>query len=138
MSLTKRNASIARPGDSDALQRFETIWEHVECGICIIDAETREILDINPVAARMFGDDKEKIIGKRCHKVICPAEMHSCPIMDKGQSVDRSERKFIRADGQALPIIKSVAKIQYNGRLALLESFTDISNLKEAEASWCS
>ena len=120
--------------DNDALERFETIWEHVECGICIIDAETREILDINPVAARMFGDNKEKIIGKRCHKFICPAEMCSCPIMDKGQSVDRSERKFIRADGQAIPIIKSVAKIQYNGRLALLESFTDISNLKEAEA----
>ena len=120
--------------DNDALQRFETIWEHVECGICIIDAETRKILDINPVAARMFGDDKEKIIGKRCHKFICPAEACSCPIMDKGQSVDRSERKFIKADGQAIPIIKSVAKIQYNGRLALLESFTDISNLKEAEA----
>ena len=50
--------------DNDALQRFETIWEHVECGICIIDAETRKILDINPVAARMFGDDKEKILGK--------------------------------------------------------------------------
>ena len=118
----------------DALQRFATIWEHVECGISIIDAETREILAINPVAARMFGDDPDKIIGKKCHKFICPAEVHSCPIMDKGQVVDRSERKFVRANGDTIPIVKSVAKIQYNGRLALLESFTDISNLKEAEA----
>ena len=120
--------------DNDALRRFEVIWEHVECGICIIDAHTREILDINPVAARMFGDHKEKIVGKPCHKVICPAQASSCPIMDKGQTVDRSERKFVKADGRTIPIIKSVAKIQYNGRLALLESFTDISNLKEAEA----
>ncbi len=134
MSSPQNTDAAARQCNGDALQRFETIWQHVECGICIIDAETREILDINPVAARMFGDDKEKIIGKRCHKFICPAEMRSCPIMDKGHSVDRSERKFIKADGQAIPIIKSVAKIQYNGRLALLESFTDISNLKEAEA----
>ncbi len=119
--------------DNDALERFETIWEHVECGISIIDAATREILDINPVAARMFGDDKEKIVGKRCHKFICPSEEHSCPIMDKNQTVDRSERKFIRADGEMIPIIKSVAKINYNGRLVLLESFTDISNLKKAE-----
>ncbi|MDL2210458.1 response regulator [Desulfovibrio sp. OttesenSCG-928-O18] len=117
----------------DAVQRFATIWEHVECGISIIDAETREILAINPVAARMFGDDVSKILGKRCHKFICPAESCSCPIMDKGQVVDRSERKFVKADGTTIPIVKSVAKIQYNGRLALLESFTDISNLKEAE-----
>ena len=120
--------------DNDAVQRFTTIWEHVECGISIIDAETREILAINPVAARMFGSDASEIIGKQCHKFICPAETDSCPIMDKGQVVDRSERKFVRADGTTIPIIKSVAKIQYNGRLALLESFTDISSLKEAEA----
>lgn len=122
-----------KEAEKDALQRFETIWEHVECGIAIIDAETREILAVNPVAARMFGDDIGKIIGKRCHKFICPAQANSCPIMDKGQVVDRSERVFVQADGKTLPIIKSVAKIQYQGRLALLESFTDISNLKEAE-----
>ena len=116
-----------------ARERFESIWEHVECGICLVDAETREIIDINPVAARMFGDSKDKIIGKRCHKFICPAEADSCPIMDKGQVVDRSERKFVRADGQTIPIVKSVAKIQHNGRTVLLESFTDISLLKQAE-----
>ena len=120
--------------DYDVFQRFEVIWEHVECGICIIDAYTREILDINPVAVRMFGDGKDKIVGKRCHHFICPADECSCPIMDKGQSVDRSERKFVRHDGKTIPIVKSVAKIQYNGRLALLESFTDISKVKEAEA----
>ena len=119
--------------NSDALQRFETIWKHVECGIAIVDAATREVLAINPVAARMFGDDANKIIGKKCHKVICPAEECACPILDKGQVVDRSERRFVKANGETIPIIKSVAKIQYGGRLALLESFTDISNLKEAE-----
>ena len=118
----------------DGLHNFTTIWNHVECGIVIVDATTREILDINPVAARMVGDDPSKIVGKRCHKFICPAEVNACPIMDKGQIVDRSERKFIRANGESVPIIKSVAKIQYRGRLALLESFTDIGNLKEAEA----
>ena len=142
--MARKNGTPGNDGDidgdsmdhsdhNDALQRFETIWNHVECGISIIDAATREIIDINPVAARMFGDDKEKIIGKRCHQFICPAESCSCPIMDKGQVVDRSERKFVKADGTMIPIVKSVAKIQHRGRLALLESFTDISTLKEAE-----
>ena len=133
MALPKKLNNLSEPGDSDALQWFETVWEHVECGITIIDAETREIMAVNPVAARMFGDDINKIIGKQCHKFICPAEQKSCPIMDKGQVVDRSERKFVKSDGSTIPIIKSVAKFSYKNRLALLESFTDISTLKEAE-----
>jgi PAS domain S-box-containing protein len=117
----------------ETLERFETLWRNVECGITVIDAETREIININPVAARMFGRKKEDIIGRRCHKFLCPADECACPIMDKNQVIDRSERRFINADGVAIPIIKSVAKITLNGRLMLLESFTDISPLKEAE-----
>ena len=117
----------------DALHRFATIWHHVECGIVIIDAATRQIVAVNPFAARMFGDTVEKIIGRQCSRLVCPADRCSCPILDQGQVVDRSERKFVKANGEIIPIIKSVAKIQYNGRLALLESFTDISNVKAAE-----
>ncbi|MCL1874944.1 MAG: response regulator [Synergistaceae bacterium] len=118
---------------NDALERFELIWANVECGITVIDADTREIIDINPVATRMFGGDKSDLIGKRCNKLICPAEVNSCPILDNNQIVDRSERLFVKADGDVIPIIKSVVKISYKGRIALLESFADISNLKKAE-----
>jgi PAS domain S-box-containing protein len=116
-----------------ALEGFKIIWSNVECGISIIDAETREIIDVNPVAVRMFGGEKSAITGRNCHKFICPSEFNFCPIMDKDQVVDRSECVFIRANGEVIPIIKSVAKINYNNRLMLLESFTDISNLKKAE-----
>lgn len=121
------------PTGTDAQQRFEAIWDSVACGIAIIDAETRTILAVNPVAARMHGADPAHLVGKICHQFVCPAETGACPIMDKGQTVDRTERKLLRADGQTLPIIKSVVKINYQGRPALLESFTDISLLKEAE-----
>jgi len=116
-----------------ALDYFELFWSNIECGITIIDAETREIIDINPLAAQMFGADKSQIIGKTCHKLLCPADRHACPIMDDNQVVDRSERKFIRANGEIIPIIKSVKKITLDGRLVLLESFTDISPLKLAD-----
>jgi PAS domain S-box-containing protein len=117
----------------DALLRFETIWNYVECGIAIIDARTKQIMDINPVAARMFGGERPAIIGKCCHEIFCPADKHSCPILDFNQEVDRSERVFKNVIGEKLPIIKSVIKITYNGQPALLECFTDISKLKKAE-----
>ena len=117
----------------DTLERFETIWENVESGIIMVDAETRVILDANPVAIRMFGKVKADIVGKKCHNFICPEETDACPIMDKNQAIDRQERKFINSKGEIIPIIKSVTKIRYNDRLVLLENFTDISYLKEAE-----
>jgi len=117
----------------DALARFETIWNWVECGIVIINSDTKEILDINPVAVRMFGEERSSITGKYCYDIFCPAEKCSCPIIDLNQEVDRSERTFKNNKGEIIPIIKSAIKITYNGQPALLECFTDISNLKEAE-----
>ena len=117
----------------EALERFEKIWANLECGISVVDAETHEIIDVNPLAERMFGKDKAEIIGHCCHKFMCPAEQGCCPVTDKNESIDRSERQFINAKGEVIPIIKSVAKLQYKDRQVLLESFIDMSDIKKAE-----
>ena len=121
----------SRDDAKDELRNFETIWEKVESGMVIIDAEAREIMNVNPAAIRMLNLRKDHIIGKSCQEVFCPTQQ--CPIMDLGQKIDRSERKFVRTDGKMIPIIKSVSKIHYDGRPALLETFADISHIKEAE-----
>ena len=112
------------------LEQFVTIWSHIESGAMIIDAETRKILDVNPAAERMYGDVKDKMIGRSCYHCF---GQHECPIMDLNQTMDREEREFTKADGTIIPVLKSVSKIDYNGHAALLESFTDISYLKEIE-----
>ena len=114
----------------DALEQLSAIWNHVECGVFIIDAESREILDVNPVTARIYGGDASDMVGKTCQEVFCTAS--ACPILELNQTVDRSERVFRKADGTIIPIIKSVSKVNYKNRPALLESFTDISYVKEA------
>ena len=121
---TKRDNELTRVG---------TILDNIECGIVIVDAETHEIMDINPVAERMYEGSKEAVVKEKCHLLICPAEEGKCPITDKAEEVHRSERVLLKANGDRVPIIKSVAKIWYKGRPALLESFTDITDLKEAE-----
>jgi len=131
MVLTIENARKEHAINLDILEQFETIWKNVENGTAIIDAETREILNINPAAIRLFGGAKEDVIGKHCQKVFCPAQQ--CPILDLNQIVDHSDRKFVKSDGTIIPIVKSVTKIHYKGRSALLESFTDVSHIKEAE-----
>ena len=81
----------------------------------------------------MLGAAREDVIGRSCHKFICPAEEGHCPITDLHQRVDDSERKLLRKDGTAIAILKTVVPIMLRGRNYLLESFVDISERKKIE-----
>ncbi len=111
----------------------KTIFSAIQTGIILIDAETQNIIDLNDVAARLIGLSKESIIGKNCHKFICPAEEGKCPIIDLNQTVDNSERILLDVNGNEIPIIKNVVSVDLNGRETLLESFIDIRDRKNAE-----
>ncbi|MCL1793133.1 MAG: PAS domain S-box protein [Oscillospiraceae bacterium] len=112
------------------LERFAMIWDHIESGAMIIDGETHEIIDVNPAAAAMYGDTKENMVGMKCCRCF---GKHDCPIMDERRDFERAERQLFKADGTVAPIQKSVSKIDYYGRPAILESFADISHIKELE-----
>ncbi len=50
------------------------IFSSIHTGLMIIEAGSHRIVDVNPIAAKMIGLPKEKIVGHVCHKFICPAE----------------------------------------------------------------
>ena len=102
-------------------------------GIFIIDAETHKIEDANNAAIEMVGAPKDKIIGRVCHEYICPAELEKCPVTDLNQDVDLAERTLLKASGDHMLVLKSVTQIKQKKRKLLIESFTDISKLKQAE-----
>lgn len=113
---------------------LKTIFNFVQTGLVVLNADTHEIIDVNPRAVDMIGAAREQIIGAVCHQFICPAQKGKCPITDLGMRVDNSERIMLTAKGVRVPIIKSVIPITINNRHYLLESIFDISNLKAAEA----
>jgi PAS domain S-box-containing protein len=112
---------------------LKTIFSSVDSGILLIDSATHTIVDINPAAARLFGVPRENIVGSACYRYICPAEAGKCPITDLGQKVDNAERLLIKADGSSCPIIKTVTPVRFGERDYLLESITDVTQLKETE-----
>jgi diguanylate cyclase (GGDEF)-like protein/PAS domain S-box-containing protein len=114
-------------------ERLTAILESVSAGIVVIDPENHSIVDINPVALQMIGRERREVIGHVCHLYICPAEQGKCPITDLGQSMDNAERVLLDHEGHEIPILKTVVKVRLNGRLHLLESFLDITRLKELE-----
>jgi len=102
-------------------------------GVVIIDADTHEIVYANSRVFSMSGYNPEDILGKECHNLLCPAEVGFCPIMDLGQSVDNSERKMLRKNGEKLPIVKTVVPITLEGKQYLIESILDNSEQKDMQ-----
>ncbi len=115
-------------------ERLKTTLDSIQTGIVVIDAETHIIVDANSAAIRMIGAPEEQVIGHVCHKYICPAEEGKCPITDLEQKVDNTERILLTANGEEVPILKTVTTMFLGGKECLLDSFIDITEKKKLEA----
>ena len=110
-----------------------TILDSLFMGIMIIDPTEHIIVYANQEAADMMSRKPEEIVGRICHERVCPAEFGKCPITDLGQEIDHSERCVLDHKREKVPIIKTVKWITFRGRPHLLESFLNISTVKEKE-----
>jgi PAS domain S-box-containing protein len=129
--ITKRKR--AEEALRESRERLETIFNSVQAGILIVDRDSHVITDANRAAIKMIGMPKDGLIGHVCHKHICLAEEGQCPMTDQGACKDTSERVIITSDGTNIPVMKTALPIMLDGRAHLLESFIDISMLKETE-----
>jgi PAS domain S-box-containing protein len=116
-------------------QRLETVLASIISGVFLVDAETSTIVEANPIAEEMIGLPSEKIIGKSFNHFIYPAEEGNCPLCDPELKVDRSEHILLNKDGHKIPVLKSVVPIAISGKKYLVESFVDMTKIKEAEES---
>jgi PAS domain S-box-containing protein len=114
-------------------ERFRGVWENIQAGVILVDAETHTIIAANPEAVRMTGFTEEEMNGHLCHKFICPAEKGRCPISDLGLTVDHAERVLLARDGKQVPVLKTVTTLTIGNRKCLIESFIDITPVKEAQ-----
>jgi PAS domain S-box-containing protein len=113
--------------------RLKAIFDTVQAGIVLVRTEDHIIVDVNEAAAKMIGMPKALIMGRVCHKYICPAEEGKCPISDLSLTVDNSERALLTADGKELQILKTVIPVTLGEKEYLLESFVDLTERKKAK-----
>jgi PAS domain S-box-containing protein len=134
LSLRTTNALIAAKEAAEKANLYlQAIWDTIPSGIVVIDQGTHQIVDANPFARRLMDRTREELIGRECHSFICPAERGRCPITDLGQKVDGSQRKLIKASGETVSILKTVLPFTEKSRNLLVESFVDITELKETQ-----
>lgn len=128
LTIREKNDEIAR-----SEVRFRGIWESIQAGIILVDPKTHTILAANPEAQKMSGFSEKEMIGHTCHTFICPAELGTCPISDKGMKVDRAERVLLARGGKKVPVLKTVTEMSIAGKPVYIENFIDISPIKDAE-----
>jgi PAS domain S-box-containing protein len=116
-------------------KRLETVLASIISGVLLVDAETSTIVEVNPVAEELIGLPAGEIIGKSFHQFICKVDEGKCSIPNSGFKVDRSERVLINKDGNKVPILKSMVPITISDKKYLVQSFVDLTRIKEAEDS---
>lgn len=110
---------------------LEQIFARVLDGVVVVDCATRKIIDVNARAAEVIGCPREAILGRHCHQFICSAPPGQCPACDLDQPLDQTESTVRRIDGTEVPVLKTLARLDWRGRACLVESFIDLSRQKE-------
>jgi two-component system, LuxR family, sensor kinase FixL len=118
---------------TDREDLLEQIFAVVLDGVVLIDCTTGRIIDLNPKAAEIIGCPKDEILGKASHRFIGPAPVGESPIYDLDLASEQSESVVRRIDGREIPVSKTTARLQWQGRDCLVESFTDLSPQKETQ-----
>jgi PAS domain S-box-containing protein len=129
--VTDRNASSIALRESE--ERLNIIMNSINAGIVIIDPESHTVVEANPAALKMIGGKKTTVIGASCHKFLCPDTDGKCPMAHGVAQMEDKDQVLWDLQGNSIHVLKTVRQIYYDGRIHLLESFIDISDLKKVQ-----
>jgi PAS domain S-box-containing protein len=99
----------------------------------VLDAQTYEILETNPVALSLLHRTREEVVGQVCQRFLSHIRDTNSGRMEAIAQPNQAS-ELIRADGSHLPIHQTVVEARLDGRRVLLASFVDITAHKRMEA----
>lgn len=110
----------------------EEVFQSVNVGIMVVDAETHIVLDVNAKGLDILCCSASDLLNRSCRDVLVAdcAAMHSD--LTVGQAFDNCELLF-HSKGRDIPVLASLKIIRYRGRPCILNSFFDITDRKRAQ-----
>lgn len=107
------------------------LFDAINCGIVVIDVDNREIVYVNSAALIMIGCRDDVLLGHPCTEYYCTQDPASCPLITNNMFLENYETSITRDDGTQLIINKTINTVLYGTKRYLVESFVDITKLKE-------
>jgi len=128
--------AIARMQAESALResenRLKLLFESVQAGIVLIDAESHRVVDANQMALDMTGRTRETMIGSECGNYLCTADNPMCAMFHTQNEVISRDCVLQRVNGETIPVLKTAVPLMLNGRRHYLENFIDVTELVRA------
>ena len=128
--------AIARMQAESALResenRLKLLFESVQAGIVLIDAESHRIVDANQMTLDMLGVTRERLIGANCQAYLCSSDNPMCTTFRNQDEVVSRDCVLQRANGETIPVLKTAVPLLLNGRRHVLENFIDVTELVRA------
>jgi signal transduction histidine kinase len=122
--------SIARERDRDALRRSEErmheILDAIGVGVMGVDEETHTVIYANPAAARLVETERDSLLGKQ-------APVLASPSSDSKVDGTSTEAELVSTSGKHIPVLRTASAAELDGRQCQLESFIDLTALRQAE-----
>jgi signal transduction histidine kinase/ActR/RegA family two-component response regulator len=109
------------------------ILETLPVGIAIVGNDRRVRWTNRATQQLACASGPNDLTGQPCNDVLCGAPDGKCPILDLGETIEKVEMTFPRADGSSVPVLKSVHEVEFDGHIALLEVFVDLRKRKQLE-----
>lgn len=117
-------------------ERYRAVVQQAAEGICLIDAESKRVLESNPEFQRMLGYAPEEVVGLPIYDFIAHdrenIDRNFRLTFEKG-SHSVGERQYRRKDGSLIDVMASGSAISYGGRRVASLVIRDITERKEAE-----
>jgi|WetSurMetagenome_2_1015567.scaffolds.fasta_scaffold07241_2 PAS domain S-box-containing protein len=114
-------------------EHLKTIMDAIHTGVMVIDAETRQILDLNPFALQMIGASRETVLDQPCEKYVTSTGGGDSTTVADDLTPDIAERKLQSVNGRSYPILLTVVPVIKKGRRYLIQSFFDLTDRKRQE-----
>ena len=113
-------------------QYFRTMWESLQAGVAVIDAETFNVVDVNDAALRILRAKEKTSLVTTVGNTFVAQTVIIALVVAQGKTVHNVETVFKDIQGRMVPVLKTVEKIELKGKPYLLD-FIEITKLKEAQ-----
>jgi len=133
-TFSRRNCGV-KGKEKTSEEKFKAVFESSLDSLIVVDGKEGKILECNPATKRIFGYEKEALIGKDFSILFSPKVKATIKELIKKTKVYGAEftQEFCKADGSILVMDLNATMIPWSKDRAILITLRDITERIQAE-----